>query len=392
MQKKTIGRILVIAAILVLAGVLAACVAPPAGTAPAAGGEATAATTTDSAAAPSGEKIKVGLSFSDFATERWANEEKILRKLLEDKGYEVLTQEANHDVKAQNDQIDNMVSQGVKALIVIAEDGDAVVTSVDKAADAGVAVIAYDRLIKSPKIAGYISFNNVEVGRQQADGVMKALDIANWDTAANGPARVVKLGGSPTDNNAILFRKGQDEVVDPLVKDGKIEIVADQWVDNWDAANALKLMENILTGANNDVDAVVASNDGTALGALQALSAQGLAGKVPISGQDATADGCNSIVKGELTVSILKDIRNLSPIAVDMTDNLLNGKPVEGLEEFTMAELTNDESKQGNVKALFLPVEQVNKDNVFDLCVANGFQSYDDVFRDIPEDQRPPKP
>jgi D-xylose transport system substrate-binding protein len=362
------------------ASLLAAC-APAATPAPAA------------TQAPAAEdKIKIGLSFSDFATERWANEEKILRKLLEDKGYEVLTQEANHDVKAQNDQIDNMVSQGVKALIVIAEDGDAVVTSVDKAADAGVAVIAYDRLIKSPKIAGYISFNNVEVGRQQADGVMKALDIANWDTAANGPARVVKLGGSPTDNNAILFRKGQDEIVDPLVKDGKIEIVADQWVDNWDAANALKLMENILTGANNDVDAVVASNDGTALGALQALSAQGLAGKVPISGQDATADGCNSIVKGELTVSILKDIRNLSPIAVDMADNLLNGKPVEGLEEFTMAELTNDDSKQGNVKALFLPVEQVNKDNVFDLCVKNGFQSYDDVYRDVPEDQRPPKP
>lgn len=75
-----------------------------------------------------------------------------------------------------------------------------------------------------------------------------------------------------------------------------------------------------------------------------------------------------------------------------MADNLLNGKPVEGLEEFTMAELTNDDSKQGNVKALFLPVEQVNKDNVFDLCVKNGFQSYDDVYRDVPEDQRPPKP
>ena len=116
-----------------------------------------------------------------------------------------------------------MVSQGVKALIIVAEDGDAVVTSVDKAADAGVKVIAYDRLIKSPKIAGYISFNNVEVGRQQADGVMKALGIADWDVANNGPASVVKLGGSPTDNNAILFRKGQDEIVDPLVEAGKIE-------------------------------------------------------------------------------------------------------------------------------------------------------------------------
>jgi D-xylose transport system substrate-binding protein len=284
------------------------------------------------------------------------------------------------------------VSQGVKALIVIAQDGDAVVTSVDKAADAGVAVIAYDRLIKSPKIAGYISFNNTEVGRQQADGVMKALDIANWDVAANGPARVVKLGGSITDNNAILFRQGQDEVVDPLVEAGTVEIVADQWVENWDAANALKLMENILTAANNDIDAVVASNDGTALGALQALKAQGLAGVVPISGQDATADGCNSIAKGELTVSILKDIRNLGPISVDMVDAILNGQPIEGLAEYTMAELTNDPAKEGNVNALFLPVEQVNADNVFDLCVANGFQSFDDVYRDIPEDQRPARP
>jgi len=221
---------------------------------------------------------------------------------------------------------------------------------------------------------------------------MKALGIENWDVAANGPARVVMLGGSPTDNNAILFRQGQEEIVTPYVDAGKAEIVADQWVENWDAANALKLMENILTGANNDVDAVVASNDGTALGALQALSAQGLAGKVPISGQDATADGCNSIVKGELTVSILKDIRNLAPIAVDMVDAILAGEPVEGLQEYTLAELTNDDALQGNVNALFLPVEQVNKDNVFDLCVANGFQSYDDVFRDIPEDQRPARP
>ncbi|MCB0052754.1 MAG: substrate-binding domain-containing protein, partial [Caldilineaceae bacterium] len=266
MHKKLHRALSLLVVLAVIASIAMACAAPAA--APATGGEAAPAA---EQAAPAGEKIKVGLSFSDFATERWKNEEVILRGLLEEKGYEVLSQEANQDVKLQNDQIDNMVSQGVKALIIVAQDGDAAVTAVDKAADAGVAVVAYDRLIKSPKIAGYISFNNVEVGRQQADGVMTALDIANWDVAANGPARVVKLGGSPTDNNAILFRQGQDEIVDPLVEAGTVEIVADQWVENWDPANALKLMENILTGANNDVDAVVASNDGTALGALQAL-------------------------------------------------------------------------------------------------------------------------
>lgn len=338
-----------------------------------------------------GKKIKVGLSFSDFATERWKNEEILMRKLLEEKGYEVISQEASHDVKLQNDQIDNMVAQGVKAIIIVAEDGDAAVTAVDKAAKKGVIVIAYDRLIKSTNIAAYVSFNNVEVGRQQALGVMKALDIDNWDVAAKGKARVVKLGGSPTDNNAILFRQGQDEILDPLVAAGKIEIVADQWVDNWDAKNALTLMENILTAQNNDIDAVVASNDGTALGALQAMKAQGLAGKVPISGQDATADGCNSIVKGELTVSILKDIRDLSPLAIDLVDKLIKGEKTD-LQMYNLSELTNDPSKTGQVPCKFLPVYQVNKGNVYDLVVKSGFQSYDDVYRDIPANERPAKP
>jgi len=348
------------------------------------------------AAAPApapAEKVKIGLSFSDFATERWKNESDLMTKLLTEKGYDVISAEANHDVKLQNDQIDNMVSQGVKGLIVVAEDGDAVVTSVDKAADAGVKVIAYDRLIKTSKISAYLSFDNVEVGRQQALGVMTALGLPGSTTwTKDNPAKVVQLAGSPTDNNATLFTKGQTEVLQPYVDSGVIKIVAQQGIENWDAANALKVMENILTAQNNKVDAVVASNDGTALGALQAMKAQGLAGKVPISGQDATADGSNSIVKGELTVSILKDIRNLSPLAIDVMDKLIKGEAVDGMKNFTLAELTVDPSKQGEVPCVFLQVQQVNKDNVYELVVKSGFQKYDDVYRDIPEDQRPAKP
>jgi D-xylose transport system substrate-binding protein len=182
------------------------------------------------------------------------------------------------------------------------------------------------------------------------------------------------------------------EVVKPYVDKGVAKIVADQWVDNWDATNALKIMENVLTAQNNKIDAVVASNDGTALGALQALKAQKLAGVVPISGQDATADGCNSIVKGEQTVSVYKDTRLLSPLAVKLADEFLKGQTDPDLKSFTMAELTNDKSKTGNVMADFLPVVQVTKDNVFDLIVKSGFQKYDDVYRDIPADKRPPKP
>lgn len=339
-------------------------------------------------------KVKVGLSFSDFETERWPNENKLMTKLLQDKGYDVISQQANHDPKLQNDQIENMITQGVKAVIVIAQDGDATATAAASAAKAGVKVIAYDRLIKSTDIAAYLSFNNVEVGRQQAAGVLKALGLTDPKNTGkwtkDNPVKLVKLGGDKGDNNAILFRQGQDESLQPFVDAGVIKVVADQFVDKWSAANAQKLMENILTAQSNKIDAVVASNDGTALGALQAMNAQKL--NVPISGQDATADGCNSIVKGQLTVTIFKDVRNLSPLAVDLADKLIKGEKVEGLKGYTLAELTNDKSKTGDVQALFLPVVQVTKDNVYDVVVKSGFQSYDDVYRDIPDAQRPPKP
>src|SRR5512142_1262114 len=242
--------------------------------------------------APKNTKVKVGLSFSDFATERWKNESDLMTKLLNAKGYDVISQEANHDVKLQNDQIDNMVAQGVKGLIVIAEDGAAAATAVDKAAAAGVKVIAYDRLIKTKSISAYLSFDNVEVGRQEALGVMTALGLPGSTTwTKDNPAKVVLSGGSPTDNNAVLVRQGQMEIVQPYIDQGVVKIVADQWVDNWDAANAEKMMENILTAQNNQIDAVVASNDGTALGELQAMKAQGSAGNVPIPGHAPTADG-----------------------------------------------------------------------------------------------------
>ena len=391
-MSKFTRSIVTVLALVMVATSLYGCATPTATPAPAQPAAPVQPAPTTAPAQPAAGKVKVGLSFSDFATERWKPEQVLMEKLLKDKGYDVVWQEANHDVKLQNDQIDNMVTQGVKALIVIAEDGDAVVTSVDKAAKAGVKVIAYDRLIKSPNIGAYISFNNTEVGRQEALGVVNALkmDSGKWTTA--NPVKLMKMGGSPTDNNAILVRQGQDEVLKPYVDKGTIKIVADQWVDNWDAANALKIMENVLTAQNNKIDAVVASNDGTALGALQALKAQKLAGIVPISGQDATADGCNSIVKGEQTVSVYKDTRLLSPLAVDLADKFLKGQTDPNLKKYTMAELTNDKSKTGDVMAYFLPVVQVTKDNVYDLIVKSGFQKYDDVYRDIPADKRPPKP
>jgi D-xylose transport system substrate-binding protein len=320
------------------------------------------------------DKAKIGLSFSDFATERWARERDELSKLLKDAGFEVLVQEANHDAKLQNDQIKNMVTQGAKVIIAVAEDGDSAATAVEDVAKKGVKVIAYDRLIKSAKIAAYVSFDNVDVGRNQAKGVLAVKDSGNF----------VLLGGSPTDNNAHLFRAGQMEVLNPLIKAGKIKIVADQWVENWDPANAKKLMENILTATGKKFDAVVASNDGTALGALEAMKTAGLAGKVPISGQDATEAGCNSIARGELTVTILKDTRKLTPLAAELAVKLAKGEKDLGLTPFQLADLTGNKKMKGTVPCKFLQVFQVTKDNVKALVVDSGFQPYEGVYKDIP--------
>lgn len=325
--------------------------------------------------------IKIGLSISDFETERWPVEEAIMKKLAEERGAVLISQQANHDPKLQNDQIENMILQGVDVIIIIAEDGAAAASAVAEAARDGIPSIAYDRLVKSDKLAAYISFDNVEVGRTQARGVLAKVN----------KGRFAMLGGSPTDNNAILFRKGQMEVLQPLIDKGDIEIVADQWVENWAPANATKIMENILTAQQNKVDAVVASNDGTALGALQAMKAQGLAGKVPISGQDATAAGCKSIVEDELTMSVYKDVRLLSPMAIDMAIKFAKKEKVEGLKDFTLEELTLDKKLKGSIPCKFLKVVGVTKDNVYEEVVKSGFQKYDDVYKDIPADKRPPK-
>ncbi len=342
------------------------------------------------------DKILVGLSFSDFETPRWSQENDIMTAALEAKGYAVVSQQASHDPVTQNNQIANMVTQGAKAIIIVAQDAAAAATAVDDAAKEGVVVIAYDRLIASPNIAAYITFGLTKVGNGQADGVLKALgfDPTNpgptdkWTT--DTPVNLVKLEGDPGDNNAKFFEAGQDETLKPFVDAGLVKVVARQNIANWDETNAVTAMENILTSQNNKVDAVIAANDNLGLGALQALTAQKLS--VPVSGQDATAPGCNSIAKGQLTVTILKDYRVMAPQAVDLIDEFLNGTTDPDLASYKLSDLTGNDTLTGEVMAKYLPVTEVTIDNLYQEVVVSGFQSYDEVYQDIADAQRPPRP
>lgn len=326
-----------------------------------------------------GRAIKIGITFSDYETERWLREAEMFEELYTEKGIEVVIQNANHDPKMQNDQIDNMITQGCHVIIVVAQDGDAAATAVDAAAAEGVKVIAYDRLIKSANLAAYITFDNVEVGRAQARTILEVVDSGNF----------MLLGGSPDDNNAHLFRRGQREIIDPLVDSGQITIVGDQWVETWSPQIATTKMENMLTAANNQVDAVLSPNDGCALGALQALKAQGL-GDVPLTGQDATDAGLKSIVDGELYMTVLKNFANMVPFTVDQSIRLAQGKSVD-LTNYSLADLTGS-SMAGTVPCLFLPVVSITADNLYEEVFVNNANfpaNYDVVYSDVPASQRP---
>jgi D-xylose transport system substrate-binding protein len=326
--------------------------------------------------------VKIGLSFAEFEIERWSREKDRMTELAKNAGAtEVVYQVANNDANLQNSQIENMVAQGVNAIIVVAVDGEACATAVEQAAKAGVACIAYDRLIKTNKLAAYITFDNVEVGRQEALGVLDVVSKGNF----------ALLGGSPTDNNAHLVRRGQMLVLQPLIDKGQIKIVGDQFVDGWSQEKALTIMENMLTANQNKIDAVVASNDSTGLGAVEALSAQGLAGKVPVSGQDATAAACKAIADGKFTVTVFKDVNLLSPMAVDLAMKLAR-KQSTGLKTRTLADLTGDKAATGDIPCAFLPVVRVTQKNLYDVVIKSKFQPYDEVYKDVPEDKRPPRP
>ncbi|WP_340082089.1 D-xylose ABC transporter substrate-binding protein [Terribacillus sp. FSL K6-0262] len=327
--------------------------------------------TDDSGRGEGGDKLKIGLSVSDLTLERWQHDRDFFVEKAEELGAEVLVQSADGDEAKQLSQIQNMLSQDIDTLVIIAINSDALSTVVDQAKAEGISVLSYDRLINGADIDAYVSFDNVRVGEMQAEYLTEQVPTGKY----------FLMGGSPTDNNAKLFREGQLNILQPLVDSGDIEIIGDQWVKNWDANEALKIMENALTANKNDVDAVVASNDSTAGGAIQALEAQGLAGKVAISGQDADLSGVQRIAEGTQTMTIYKPIKEIATKSAEVAVQLAKGEEVKA----------DSTINNGKMDVPFIKLEpiQVNKDNLADTVIKDGFHSLEDVYKNVPESEWP---
>jgi D-xylose transport system substrate-binding protein len=345
---------------------------------------------TMSACATNDPQKKVGLAFPDLDNERWRREEAMLSILLAEKGYEVVSLVANQDARLQSDQIDNLVAEGVKAIIVVAVDGNAIVPAVEAAILADVRVLAYDRLIKSPKISAYLSFDNREAGRLQASGLLEALDIDNRP-AIQRMVRLVRLSSDPTDHNVSLYNLGQADAFAPYIQERRVRLVADEIITSREQISAQRLMETILKEEENDVDGVLVSNEIIAQGVVQALQAAGLEDVIFVAGQESSTTA-NGIAKGELVFSVFRDTRDLPPLAVSILDSILKEKSLLELDRCLMSDLTGDETQTGTIFCVLLPVQPLTQDSLFDLVVKSGYESYDDVYREIPDGSRPARP
>jgi D-xylose transport system substrate-binding protein len=320
------------------------------------------------AAAAEAKGKVIGVSWSNFQEERWKTDEAAMKAAIAAAGDKYISADAQSSAQKQLTDVESLIAQGANALIVLAQDSSAIAPAVQKAVDEGIPVVGYDRLIENPS-AFYLTFDNKEVGRMQARGVLAVKPQGNY----------AFIKGSSTDPNADFLFAGQMEVLKDAISAGKIKNVGEAYTDGWLPANAQKNMEQILTKNNNKVDAVVASNDGTAGGAIAALAVQGMAGSVPVSGQDGDHAALNRIALGTQTVSVWKDARELGKKAAEIAGLLADGKKmsaVPGVAKFSGG------PKKVEMNALLLKPVPITRDNL-NVVIDAGWIKKDEVCQGV---------
>lgn len=323
----------------------------------------------------------VGISMPTKSSQRWIDDGNNMVKFFEEKGYQTDLQYAEDDIPNQLAQIENMVTKGVDVLVIAAIDGTTLSDVLQQAADKGILIIAYDRLIRdSENVDYYVTFDNFQVGVIQGSYIVKALDLENQA----GPFNIELFGGSPDDNNAYFFYNGAMSVLQPYIDSGKLVVQSGQTgMDKvstlrWDGATAQARMDNLLSANYTDkkVDAVLSPYDGLSIGIISSLKGVGYGtADLPmpvVTGQDAEVPSIKSIIAGEQTETVFKDTRDLAQKAVEMVDAALNGKEVP---------VNDTETYENGVKVvpsyLLVPVD-VDASNWKEVLVDSGYYSADE--------------
>jgi D-xylose transport system substrate-binding protein len=309
----------------------------------------------------------IGLSLDTLKEERWQRDADNFVKEAQKLGADVKVQEANGDDVRQVSDVQALITAGVDVIVIAPHNGDAMSKAVQMAHEASTPVLSYDRLIRNCDLDLYMTFDNFRVGELQAQFLVDAL-------AKLGPGkkRIIRLYGAKTDNNALVFKAGQDKVLKPLLDSGAIEVVHEDWVEDWKPENAKKIVNAGINKVGHDFQAILASNDGTAGGAIQALIEEGLAGKVIVTGQDADLAACQRIVAGTQSMTIYKPLTHLANQAADYAVKLAQRRPV-------IAAGSSDNG-QVQVPSVFLDVIAVTKENMRDTVIKDGFHTAEEIY------------
>ncbi len=316
-------------------------------------------------------KIVIGFSM-DTLKEHWVRDRDLVTAKAKELGAEVIVSVADANEERQIEQVDDMLTRGIDVLIIVPHNAKSAAAAVEKAKANNVPVVSYDRLVLSDKIDVLVSHLHSTAGEMQAKYALEHAPKGNY----------VMIYGPSTDNNAAIIKEAQMEVLKPAIDRGDIKIVGEQNAANWAPEEALKIAENALTQNKNEIVAVVASNDGTAGGAIQALNVQGLKGKVVVTGMDAQLDALQRIASGEQSMTVYKSIKPLADAAVEAAVKLAKGEKIETGK--TMKAVTKE------IPFVFIQPIVVDKSNLM-LPVKDGAESYDDVYRNVPEAERPPR-
>jgi D-xylose transport system substrate-binding protein len=322
-------------------------------------------------------RVSIGLSLDTLKEARWQADRDMFVKRAGELGADVRVLSANSDDTVQVSDVEKLITSKVDVLVVIPHDGTAMAKAVKLAHDAGIPVIAYDRIIRDSDLDLYVSFDNERVGELQARFLVEHLPTP-------GEGRIVRIYGAKTDNNAALFKRGQDKVLEPYIASGDIVVLHEDWAEDWKPENAKRIVNAAITAHGATIDGVLASNDGTAGGAIQALSEEGLAGKVLVTGQDAETVALQRIAAGTQTMTIYKPLKTLARGAAELA--------VQVAKRGIVVVNQTVDNGQVQVPSVLHDVVTVTRDNIVETVVRDGQVAYDDVYRGIPEDARPPRP
>jgi D-xylose transport system substrate-binding protein len=293
----------------------------------------------------------IAVSWGTKQEERWKTDEAAIVAAIEAAGNKYIFADAQQSAEKQLADVDSLITQGANAILIFAQDGDAIKPALDKAAAEGIPVIAYDRQIEDPNLL-YITFDNVGVGRLMGQTMVEK-------GRKDGNFAFIK--GDPGDPNATFLFSGMMEVLKPLIDAGDIKNVCETFTENWKPDNAQKNMEQCLTANGNKIDAVMSENDGMASGVVAALTAQGMAGTVPVTGQDGDLAALNRVAVGTQLVSVWKDSRVLGKVAGEAANALAEGKTVSEVAE---GKTFKDGAKKVEMSAILIPPVAITQENL----------------------------